>query len=121
MIGRSAQSHGAKTTMAGVISNGATWYETIELRDEDGNPLTGYGSDTWALTIRETGDDDSAVLTVTPTYTEGADETTLLINVPQTSIASLEGDYIGDLKSTAASNGRIEHWAHGVVTFRNDP
>jgi hypothetical protein len=42
-------------------------------------------------------------------------------------LSGLEGDYIVDLKSldtsdtTADSAGRSVHWAHGVVTVRNEP
>lgn len=124
-INRSHQSHAAQNTVSGIVSNGATWYETIVLTDENGDPLTGVDADLWEFRFRCDGDSDTADLTLTTTdgtltVTEST-ETTLLINVPVASISNLVGDYVADLKSTASVGGRITHRAHGVVTFRNDP
>lgn len=124
-ISRSAGSHGAQNNVNGVISNGVTWYETVTLTDENGDPLTGVDADTWQFQFRSDPSSDSADLTLsttggTLTITEST-TTTMLINVPQASLSSLEGDYTADLVSKAASDGRLIHRAHGIVTFRNDP
>lgn len=124
---------GAHAILSGTISNGASWYEDVAMT-EDGAAISGSpASWTWTMTFRESTEDDSAVLTLTTaasgglTVTQGATETTLAIRVSKASISALEGDYIVDLKSldtsdtTYDSAGRSRHWAHGLVTVRNEP
>ena len=124
---------GARALLSGSISNGVTWYEDVAMT-EDGTAISGTpASWTWTMTFRESLEDDSAVLTLTTaasgglTISQGADATTLQIRVAKATIAPLEGDYIVDLKSldttdtTYDSAGRSIHWAHGVVTVRNEP
>lgn len=118
--------HGAQNNIAGVLSNGAAWYQTISLTDENGSPLTGVNADTWQFQFRCSSEDTSTILALSTTdgvltVTEGADSTTMLINAPQSSLASMDGDYTVDLVSKAVSDGRLTHRAHGIVTFRNDP
>lgn len=124
-ITRTNGSHGAQNNVNGIISNGATWYETVLLTDENGDPLTGVDADTWQFQFRCDPSSDSADLTLTTadgtlTITEST-TTTMLINVPQASLADLDGDYTADLVSKAASDNRLIHRAHGTVTFRTDP
>ena len=122
---------GARALLSGSISNGATWYEDIAMT-EDGTAISGTPTSwTWTMTFRETTDDTSARLTLTTAdyldISQGASSTTLQIRVPKASLTALAGDYIVDLKSldtsdtTADSAGRSIHWAHGLVTVRNEP
>ncbi len=123
---------GARAILSGTISNGATWYEDVAMT-EDGTAIAGTPTSwTWTMTFRESLEDDSAVLTLTTatggglTIVQGSTETTLQIRVPKATISALEGDYIVDLKSldsvtTYDSAGRSIHWAHGIVTVRNEP
>jgi hypothetical protein len=125
-LNRSRDSHAAQNTVSGLVSNGATWYETIILTDENGDQLVDVDADTWQFQFRCDAGSDSADLTLsttdgTLTVTEGASSTTLLINVPQATISDLEGEYVADLVSKAASGSRLTHRAHGIVTFRSDP
>ena len=119
-------SHAADNTVTGVISNGATWYETFQIKDQNGDDVTGLSSDEFQFQFRCSGNDDNAVLTLSTTDgTLSIDEsdgvTTVTINVPQSTISSMRGDYVADLVSKAASDSRLTHRAHGTVTFRNDP
>jgi hypothetical protein len=123
---------GARALLSGSISNGVTWYEDVAMT-EDGTAISGSpASWTWTMTFRENLEDDSAALTLTTasggglTISQGADATTLQIRVAKATISPLEGDYFVDLKSldtdtTYDSAGRSIHWAHGVVTVRNEP
>lgn len=118
--------HAADNTVGGVISNGATWYETFQVKDQNGDDVTGLTSDTFQFQFRCSEDDDSAELTLSTTdgtlsVSESGGVTTVTINVPQATIADMDGDYVADLVSKAASNSRLTHRAHGVVTFRNSP
>lgn len=118
-------SHAADNTVTGVISSGATWYETFQIKDQNGNDVTGLTGDTFQFQFRcDEGDDSTKLVISTPTelsVTELNGTTTVTINVPQSTISSMCGDYVADLVSKAASDGKLTHRAHGVVTFRNDP
>lgn len=123
---RGAGNHAADNHVTGVVSNGATWYETFQIKDQNGDDVTGLTSDTFQFQLRCSEDDDSADLTLTTadgtlTVSESSGVTTVTINVPAASLSDMEGDYIADLVSKAASDSRLTHRAHGVVTFRNDP
>ncbi len=123
---------GARAIISGTVSNGATWYEDVAMT-EDGTAIAGSpASWTWTMTFRESLEDDSARLTLTTatsgglTISQGSTETTLQIRVPKASLEGLAGDYFVDLKSldtdtTYDSAGRTIHWAHGLVTVRNEP
>lgn len=123
----------AHAILSGTISNGVTWYEDV-LMTEDGTAISGSPQNwTWTMTFRENFTDDSAVLTLTTasgeglTISQGASSTTLQIRVAKADLADLDGDYVVDLKSlntsdtTYDSAGRSRHWAHGIVTVRNEP
>lgn len=123
---RGSGNHAADNTVSGIVSNGATWYATFQLKDQNGDDVTGLTSDTFQFQFRCSEDDDSAVLTLSTTdgtmsVAEDAGVTTVTVNVPAASLSSMDGDYIADLVSKAASDSRLTHRAHGVVTFRNDP
>jgi hypothetical protein len=122
---------GAHAILSGFIGNGVSWFEDIAMT-EDGTAIAGSpASWTWTMTLRESNEDDSAVLTLTTadylTVVQGSTETTLQIRVPAASVASLEGDYVVDLKSLDTTDddddpaGRSRHWAHGMITVRNEP
>jgi hypothetical protein len=125
-LARGGNAHAADNTITGVISNGVTWYETFQIKDQDGNDATGLDEDEWQLQFRCSERETSAVLTLsttdgTLTIEEDDGVTTLTINVPQATINNMEGDYVADLVSKAASDDRLTHRGHGLVTFRNDP
>lgn len=118
---------GARGLISGVISNGATWWEDVSIT-EDGTVIADADTWTWRMTFREANDEDSVVLTLsttdgTLTISQGADATTLQIRVAYTALSDLEGDYVCDLASldTSTNPDKLVHWAHGIVTFRNEP
>lgn len=124
---RTAGQTGARGIISGVISNGATWWEDVEIT-EDGTVITDADDWVWRMTFRETNDDSAAVLTLTTadgtlTISQGADATTLQIRVAYTALSDMEGDYICDLASldTSTTPDKVVHWAHGIVTFRDEP
>jgi hypothetical protein len=123
---RGSGTHAADNTVSGVISNGATWYETFQVKDLAGDDVTGLTSDEFRFQFRCSENDSSPELTLTTddgtiTVSESDGVTTVTINVPQATIANMDGDYVADLVSKAASDDRLTHRAHGVVTFRNSP
>lgn len=123
---RGSGNHAADNTVSGTISNGATWYETFQIKDQNGDDVTGLTSDTFQFQFRASEELDSADLTLSTTdatlaVSESGGVTTVTINVPQATISDMEGDYVADLVSKAASNSRLTHRAHGIVSFRNDP
>lgn len=119
-----AGQHAADNTVTGVISSGATWFETFQVKDQNGDNVTGLTADTFQFQFRcDEGDDSTKLVISTPTelsVSELNGATTVTINVPQSTISSMCGDYVADLVSKA-SDGKITHRAHGLVTFRNDP
>jgi hypothetical protein len=122
---RSPSNHAAQNSVTGTISNGVTWYETVILTDQDGVQLTGVDADIWQLQLRcdERSDTTDLVLSTsdgTLTITEGAEQTTMLIDCAQSRLDSLEGDYVIDIVSKD-SDGRLTHRAHGVITIQESP
>lgn len=123
---RGAGQHAADNHVTGTISNGATWYETFQVKDQNGDDVTGLTSDTFQFQFRCSEDDDNAELTLstadgTLSVAEAGGVTTITINVPQATISDMDGDYVADLVSKASSDSRLTHRAHGIVSFRNDP
>lgn len=119
------ETHAAQATVSGIVSNGATWTELFILVDASGNQLTGVSADEWRFQFRADPQDTAPDLTLTTTdgtlvVTEAA-MTTLLIDVPQSSLSALEGEYVADLVSKGATDSRLTHRAHGIVIFRADP
>lgn len=117
--------HSAQNTVSGEISNGATWYEDITITDDNGNQVTGIEDDEFQFQFRSERE-GTADLTLSTsggelTVVEGASSTVLQIRVAQSALANMAGDYFADLVSKAASDSRLIHRAHGIVTFRNDP
>lgn len=123
----SRQGTGARGLLSGTISNGATWWEDLEIT-ENGTVITDADTWTWKMTFRESAEDDATVLVLsttdgTLTISQGTDATTVQIRVAYTALSALEGDYICDLASldTSTTPDKLVHWAHGVVSFRNEP
>lgn len=110
----------------GTVSNGATWWEDLTLR-LDGTVIASADTWVWRMTFRdENNDSNDLTLTTadgTLTISQGATSTTLQIRVAYTALSALEGDYICDLSSldTSTTPDKVVHWAHGTVTFRNEP
>jgi hypothetical protein len=124
-VSTSRHGTGAKGLISGTVSNGATWRENLEIT-EDGTFITDAPTFEWRMTFRQ--DSDSPVLTLsttdgTLTVTNSASATTVAIVVAYTSLSDLEGDYICDLASldTSTTPDDLVHWAHGVVSFRDEP
>jgi len=115
--------HGARNTVSGLISNGATWYETIDIQL---NGITDPDTLTWEMTFqKDYGGSSDLTLTTedsTITVTDDGDGTaTMVINAPPASLSALSGDYFCNLKSTDPSDDRVIHWAFGSVTFHESP
>lgn len=113
----------ARGLVNGTVSNGSTWYEDLEIT-EAGTVVADADDWDWRFTFRRsysvavdlTLSTDETTLAIVQT----ADATTLQIRVPYTDLTSMEGDYIADLASKDTA-GRVIHWLHGVVTFRDEP
>lgn len=116
---RGTSQTGAKGILAGTISNGATWVETLEF-SENGAEISGASTSTWKMVFKEC-DGGSPVLTLTSgseiTITQNTTETLFAINCPQSSLDDLEGDYHVDIACQATGGGAITHWASGIVTI----
>jgi hypothetical protein len=119
---RGNSAHGARNTVQGVISNGATWYESITI---DLNGITSPNTFTWTMTFEKCAGATDLTLTSTAgdlTVTDNGDDTaTMLINVSPDDLSDLCGDYTCNLKSENPVGGRVIHWAYGTVTFREAP
>jgi hypothetical protein len=105
-------------------STGASWIETYNFQVDGGVIHDDADIWTWQYNFRKTYD-GSVELSLsttagTITVTNGADSTSIAINVPYSSLSSLEGDYIADMAYEDGSGNRV-HWMHGIVTFRNEP
>lgn len=119
-------SNPAQMTISGSISNGADWVETITITDQNGDQVTGVGSDTFELQFRCWPQDMTADVSFTTssgdlTVTVGASSTTIAINVDAGDLSGLTaGDYEVNLVSEDSS-GVSTHRAHGRVTVFGSP
>lgn len=123
---------GARAILQGTISNGVTWREDVAMT-EDGVAIGGTpASWTWSMRFRCCEENDSTEFTLTTgggglTISQGSDATTLQIRVARATVSNRVGDYIVDIKSIDTSDttddpeGYSVHWAHGMVTVRNEP
>ncbi len=116
---------GARNIVSGFVSNGATWYEDVAM-SEDGSQIASADTFDWRMTFRDCEELDSLDLTLstddsTLAIVQAGSSTTLQIRVPYTSLSAMEGDFVCDLASKDPATGRVVHWAHGVVTFVNEP
>ena len=127
---RSAGDSAAACDLEGVISNGVTWVEDLNIT-EDGTAVAGTPTAwTWTITLKEDYDSSPIFSISTSDYidvTQGTDSTVLSVGVPKSLLTNLKGDYLMDIKSIDGSDlsidpeGRSRHWAHGPITVRNEP
>lgn len=116
---------GARFKISGTVSTGASWVETYSFQI-DGGVIDDDADDwTWQFNFRKCYDDTSPDLSLTTgggglTVTNGADSTSIAISTSYSALDDLEGDYIADLAYQTGAGVRV-HWAHGTVTFRNEP
>jgi hypothetical protein len=116
---------GARGIISGFVSNGATWWEDVELT-ENGTVVT--DADTWLWKLEICKDPDTADLTLSTTdgtlnITQGASATTLEIRVVYSALTALDGDYHAYLWSldTSTAPDRLILWGRGTITFLNEP
>ena len=118
---------GAELSISGTIPVNASWYEDIYFTAYDGTPYDLTGLD-FKLTLRASPDDATAEYTLstdagTLSIVEDTDagvNSILRINVAAEALSSLDGDYVADLAMRDVSD-RVFHWAHGIVSCRNNP
>jgi hypothetical protein len=114
---------GARALISGTISNGATWYEDVEITADD-EPITDAENWEWRIIIRKDYDSPAALTLSTDddlTIVQGVDATVLQIRVPLSSLANVvEGDYLIDLASQDTDD-LVIHWGHGQVSFIDEP
>ncbi len=111
--------------LSGEVSNNVTWDEYIYFTSSgSGMDLTGLA---FQLQFRECPHGTTTILALSTaagqlviTNDTNGDPTILRINVPYTTISSLQGDYIADLASKD-DNGKLIHWASGIITFEQSP
>lgn len=125
-LARSNGASGAYFEISGEVANNSTWQEVIYFM-EAGSPMVLTGL-SFKMTFRSDGDSDSADYTLSTsdsTLTVQADADSgivnnLYINVAAGSLSALRGDYVCDLASED-SNGAVQPWAHGIISFRPNP
>lgn len=114
----------AKFLISGFISVAASWIEEYNFQVDGGVIDANAALWEWQFNFRsDYGDSPALSLSTvagTITVTNGSDSTTIAINVPPDDLASLDGDYIADMAYENTDGDRI-HWAHGIVSFRNEP
>lgn len=126
------KTHGALNTVTGVVSNGATWEEQIGIEvngiTASSTNMEALGQEplangTWSMTFRDCEENSSPLLSLTTSelsFTDGSTATFLSISVESSRLSALVGDYVTDLFYTSTTD-KITHWAHGRVTFQNNP
>lgn len=115
---------GAKGIIKGTISNGATLRESVEIT-ENGTFIPDADTFEWRVIFRKDGTTALTLSTTdgTVTITQGASSTMLDMVAAYTSLSALCGDYTCDIASldTSTDPDDLVHWAHGVVTFIDEP
>lgn len=114
---------GSRAIVSGYVSAGAQWIESLTIIDRNGDHVIDVDDHDWVVQLRKSAGDTSPDLTLetgggglTVTETNG----TTVLSIDTDDHADLCGDYICDIASKA-SNGKIYHWAHGRLTFTNEP
>lgn len=126
MISRSLGESGAEATVSGTVSIFAKWSEDIYFRDPDGAAmdLTGLAFYFQFRCNAEATSADVTLSTAAGTLSivadSGAVTSILRISADSSTFSSYEGDMIADLVAVDGS-GDETHYAHGVVSFRNNP
>lgn len=116
---------GALFDVSGTVANNATWAEDIYfIENGSGMSLTGLS---FKMTFRCSGDDDSAVLTLSTgggglsiVNDDASVASILRITASPSTLSGMEGDYICDLASQDQSDV-VTLYAHGLVSFRSNP
>jgi hypothetical protein len=125
-LARSYGESGAESVVSGTISIYAKWSEDIYFRDPDGAAmdLTGLA---FYFQFRSDASSTSADVTLSTTAgtlsieaDSGAVDSILRISVDGSVFSSYEGDMAADLVAVDGSGDEV-HYAHGVVSFRNNP
>lgn len=116
---------GALFEMNGVVATNATWDEDIYFT-EAGLPFV-LTDLRFKMTFRRYGCDQNASITLSTdagTLVISDDDDgyarILRLNVTAGALNGYCGDYVTDLASED-NNGKVTLWAHGVVTFRQNP
>lgn len=120
---RGAGGTGARFNLSGTISSGASWIETYTFQVAGGIVHADADIWDWQFNFRKdygSGPDLSLTTGTELTVTNSSEATSFAIAVGPDDLASMEGDYIADIAYEDADGNRI-HWAHGIVTFRNEP
>lgn len=119
-------SNPAQMSISGSVSGGADWVETITITDQNGDQVTGVGSDTFVIQLRCAPEDTAPDISFSTsnsdlTVTVGASSTTIAISVDAGDLSGLiPGDYIIDLVSET-SGGVSTHRGHGRISVFNSP
>lgn len=122
---RDAGESGALFEVSGTIPTGATWSEDIYFSESGAaSDLTGLD---FKMTFRADPDNTGADITLsisggelTIVDDDDGNARILRIGVTADTLDGYSGDYICDLASQD-ENGTVTLWAHGVVTFRQNP
>lgn len=114
---------GARFNLSGTVSSGASWIETYNFQVDGGIVHADADEWTWQFNFRKNYG-CAPELTITTgdgiTVTNGSDSTSFAINVAPTRLTNMEGDYVADIAYEDDDGNRV-HWAHGIVSFRNEP
>lgn len=117
---------GAECSVSGTISIYAKWSEDIYFYDPDGAAMDISDLDFY-FQFRRCQDQTSADVTLSTDAgtlsieeNDGSVESILRISADAATFSSFPGDMIADLVAVDQS-GDETHYAHGVVTFTNDP
>lgn len=109
---------GAKGIVSGRVTSGATWIEQFEF-DQNGAEITDADTSTWKFVFKDC-DSGAPVLTLTSgaeiTVTQNTTSTIFAIDV---NVSGMCGDYQADF-AQQTPDGKIIHWASGVVTFTEE-
>lgn len=123
---RTAGASAAETVVSGEISIYATWQEDIYFFDPDGSAMDisavdfffQFRTDPMATDADVTLSTDAATMSIVTD--SGSVQSILRIAAPAGTFDQYEGDMIADLVGVDTSSN-VTHYAHGVVSFRNDP
>lgn len=127
MLRRTAGGTGAECILSGDISIYAKWTEDIYFRDPesgDGEDISGLS---FYLQFRVDPSQTSADVTLSTVdgtlsiqEDSGSVDSILRISAAAGTFSNYEGDMIADLVAVD-QNDNETHYAHGIVTFHNDP
>lgn len=125
-LARTAGESGAQCEISGTVPIYAKWSEDIYMRDPDGAPmdLTGldfyfqFRSDACSTSADVTLSTDAGTLSIEDDA--GSVASILRISADAGTFSSYVGDMVADLVCVD-QNGDETLYAHGIVSFRNNP